>query len=110
MRRDHTEVLGWEEQVAQAIEQIMLIYPEGEHLRGDYFDGVHAIHYVDAVITPGQRVRFTTAEAPGAPAFRLTYSRLPGERVAIMFEMRAPGESTYRMIAEGFAHREASAR
>ena len=110
LRRDHTEVLGSEEKVAQAIEQIMLIYPEGEHLRGDYFDGVHAIHYVDAVITPGQRVRFTTAEAPGAPAFRPTYSRLPGERVAIMFEMRAPGESTYRTIAEGSAHREASAR
>lgn len=110
LRRDHTEVLGSGGKVAQVIEQIMLIYPEGGHLRGDYFDGKHAIHYADAVITPGQSVRFTTAEAPGAPAFKLTYSRLPGERIAVMFEMRAPGESTYRTIAEGSAHREARTR
>ena len=110
LRRDHTEVLGSKSQVAQAIEQIMLVYPDGEHLHADYFDGVHAIHYLDAVITPGERVRFETAETPGASAFRLTYSRLPADRVSILFEMRTPGETTYRTVAEGTAHRNARAR
>lgn len=106
LRRDHTQVLGASGEVAQAIEQIMLVYPEGDHLRGDYFDGVHAIHYADAVVVPGESVRFATAKAPGAPAFRLTYGRLPRDRVSILFEMRAPGDTAYRTIAQGAAHRE----
>jgi hypothetical protein len=106
LRRDHTDVVGPDGAVVQSFDQIMLIYPDAGHLHGDYFDGAHVIHYVDAVIEPEHSVRFTTAPAVGAPAFRLTYEKEADGRLRILFEMQAPGQSGFQTLAEGMARRQ----
>ncbi len=106
LRRDHTEVVSARGAPVQSVDQIMLIYPEGGHLRGDYFDGTHAIHYQDAQVEPGRSVRFTTSTIAGTPAFRLTYTLLTPERLSIRFELQPPGQGEFRTIAEGTAQKE----
>jgi hypothetical protein len=85
----------------------MMIYPENGHVHGDYFDGTHAIHYLDAVTTQRGTVVFVTATTPDMPAFRLTYTLTAPARISIRFEMRAPGTGSFHVIAEGTAHRAA---
>ena len=103
LRRDHTEVVSARGAPVQSVDQIMLIYPEDRHLRGDYFDGTHAIHYQDAQVEPGRSVRFITSTIAGGPAFRFTYALLTPDRLSVRFEMQAPGQSEFHTIAEGTA-------
>ncbi len=106
LRRDHTEVISGRGAPVQSVDQIMLIYPENGHLRGDYFDGTHVIHYQDAQFEPGRSVRFNTSTIAGAPAFRLTYALLSPDRLSVRFEMQPPGQGEFHTIAEGTARRE----
>lgn len=105
LRRDHTELVSTQGVAMQSIDQIMLIYPEDGHLRGDYFDGTHAIHYQDAQIEPGRSVRFATRPSSGMPMFRLTYVRLSSDRLSVRFEMQPIGQSEFRTVAEGIARK-----
>jgi hypothetical protein len=105
LRRDTTEILDPAGKFVQSFEQIMMIYPENGHVHGDYFDGTHVIHYVDAVVAPPGTVSFVSAAAPDAPAFRLTYTQTGATHIGIRFEMRPPGTSAFHLIAQGTAHR-----
>jgi hypothetical protein len=101
LRRDHTPLKGPDGKRAGGLDQVMLIYPEGGMLKADYSDGSHVIHYVSADVTPGRSVVFRTAAQPGAPSFRLTYEAAPGDRLAVKFEMAAPGATAFQPVAEG---------
>lgn len=103
LRRDRSEVFDIGGRAPQTVEQIMLIYPEAGHLRADYFDGAHAIHYTDAAIIPGRSVQFTTTGAKGSSAFRLTYELTSARRVTVRFEMQPPGQPSFSTVAEGTA-------
>lgn len=101
LRRDRTDMLDNTGRVFRSFEQVMLIYPESGHVRADYFDGTHVIHYADAITEPGRSVRFVTpAGAPG-PAFSLTYRITTSARLATRFEMAAPGQHDMHIVAEG---------
>ena len=101
LRRDHTRLKGPDGKRAGGMDQVMLIYPEGGTLRADYSDGAHVIHYVAAEVTPGRAVTFRSAPQPGAPSFRLTYALTPPDELSVRFEMAAPGETTFKPVADG---------
>lgn len=101
LRRDHTSLTGPDGKRAGGMDQVMLIYPEAGALKADYSDGSHVIHYTSAEVTPGRSVVFRSAPQPGAPSFRLTYTAMPSDVLAVKFEMAAPGATTFKPVAEG---------
>ena len=105
LRRDRTDLFSTDGKPRTSFEQVMLIYPEGGALHGDYFDGTHAIHYLSATVEPGKSVTFNTAATPGPPRFRLTYTAKGADRLAVKFEMAPPGSVEFQIIASGEAER-----
>lgn len=101
LRRDHTSLKGTDGKRIGALDQVMLIYPEGGGLKADYSDGGHVIHYASAEVTPGRLVVFRSAPQPGAPSFRLTYAAAPEDMLTVKFEMAAPGGADFKPMAEG---------
>jgi hypothetical protein len=106
LRRDRTDLFSSDGKPLQSFEQVMLIYPEGGALHGDYFDGTHVIHYVSATVDPGKSVTFLTAATPGPPRFRLTYTARGPDGFNVKFEMAPPGASDFTVIASGDAKRD----
>lgn len=101
LRRDHTALKGPDGKRAGAMDQVMLIYPEDGGLKADYSDGSRVIHYASAEVTPGRSVVFRSAPQPDAPTFRLTYAAEAGDKLAVKFEMAAPGGADFKPVAEG---------
>ena len=100
LRRDHTELSGAAGRKT-GFDQIMMIYPEGGTLHGDYPDGTHVIHYASATMVAGKSVVFASAPAARAPAFRLAYTLAAPSVLEVSFAMAPPGSSTFRPIATG---------
>ena len=101
LRRDHTELFGREGQKLGGFDQIMMIYPEGGTLHGDYADGTHVIHYVSAAVVPGKAVTFTSAASVKAPTFKLAYTLGSPAALNVSFSMAPPGTTVFRAIATG---------
>ncbi len=105
LRNDHHEVVDTASgKTTASFDQVMPIYAEGGTLRGDYFDGTHIIHYTHAIVAPGASVQFLTA-TDANPAYRLTYTKISDEVVAIRFEVAAPGSSDFHVIADARVQR-----
>ncbi len=65
--------------------------PAGGRILAIYFDNEgHIIHYVAESDGPGRLVLVSEPRAP-SPGFRLTYTRLEDDAVAITFEIAPPG-------------------
>ncbi len=101
LRQDHNDVTDKAGKPVESFDQIMLIYPDGGTLHADYLDGAHTIHYVTADVQPGRSVRFETAPAAKAPAFRLTYAKSSADGLDITFEMQPPGAPAWIAVAKG---------
>ena len=104
LRNDHHEVVDAGGKVTASFDQVMPIYAEGGTLRGDYFDGAHVIHYTHALVQPGASVQFLT-DPDAKPVYRLTYSKVSDNVVAILFEVAAPGSSDFHVIADARVQR-----
>jgi hypothetical protein len=103
-RHDHTDLFDAAGKPTGGFDQLMTVYAEGGAIHGDYFDGSHVIHYVQAEIKPGRQVVFTSASGAG-PTFRLTYERKAPDSLEISFAMAPPGQATFNPIATGTVHR-----
>jgi hypothetical protein len=101
LRKDTTELFSDSGKPASSFDQIMMIYPEAGTIHGDYSDGTHVIHYVNADVAPGHSVTFVSAIRAGAPTFRLRYELTNPTTLAVKFEMAPPGSTTFRPIATG---------
>ena len=79
-------------------------------MRATYFDSEkHAIHYTAQSVVPGKSVQFVSVQAPGAPAFRLTYSKTSNDEMIVKFELAPPGKpDSFTTYAEGVARRKGS--
>ena len=108
LRRDHTDLFDQRGNAAGGFDQIMMIYPEAGSVHADYSDGSHVIHYVSAAVTPGQSVVFTSAAQPGEPVFKLSYTRDGADKLGVSFAIAPPGQSDFRAIATGTAHKVAN--
>ena len=103
-RRDHTALYDAAGKPAGGFDQLMLVYADAGAIHADYFDGTHVIHYVQAEITPGKSVVFTTMPG-GGPTFRLTYELKAPDSLDISFAMAPPGQTAFNPIATGTVHR-----
>jgi len=104
LRRDHVALFDKAGKPAGTFEILMTIYADAGAVRADYFDGDHIINYTSAAIVPGKSVTFTSAAAPGAPTFRLIYTKV-GQDLVISFAMAPPGQASFHPIADGTLHR-----
>jgi hypothetical protein len=105
LRRDHTDLFDAAGKPAGAMDQIMMIYPEGGTLRADYSDGTHVIHYLAAIVKPGESVEFTSAARPDTPTFRLAYHLTAPTTLEVTFSMAQPGGADFQPIATGVLNR-----
>jgi len=101
LRRDHTNLFDRAGHATGGFDQLMTIYAEDGTIRADYFDPDHVIHYITATVMPGRSVVFATASAPGAPSFRLSYTRRTPATLAISFAMAPPPGNSFHDIATG---------
>lgn len=105
LRRDHTDLFDKAGRPVGSFEQVMMIYPEHGTIHADYSDGRHVIHYVNAEVTAGHGVMFTSAAQATGPTFRLSYTLADPTTLAIAFEMAPPGSSAFHPIATGSLER-----
>ena len=101
LRRDHTELSDARGAASGGFDQLMTIWPEDGAVRADYADGTHIIHYTRAEVSPGRSVTFSSAAAPGAPVFRLSYAVAAPGALSVTFGMVPPGSATFQPIATG---------
>ncbi len=101
LRRDHTDLFNSAGKSAGSLDQIMMIYSEGDTLHADYSDGQHVIHYDRADIEPGQAVTFTSSVQPRTPSFRLSFRLTPPGSLSVSFAMAPPATTSFRSVAEG---------
>lgn len=100
LRRDHVDLFDKTGKPAGGFDILMTIYGAGGAIHADYFDGTHIIHYISAKVSPGRSVVFDTNAEPGAPSFRLSYTR-DQNRLAVSFAMAPPGQTAFHPIADG---------
>ncbi len=89
-----------------SINMLMVIYPDRNGLRADFFDSdYHVIHYAASDLQSGKSVVFTSEGAVEAPAFRLTYEKRV-ENLFVRFEIAPPGaQRSFKTYAEGMMNR-----
>jgi len=103
-RHDHTDLYDATGKPTGGFDQLMLVYADAGAIHADYFDGTHVIHYVQAEITPGKSVVFTSAPGAG-PTFRLTYVLKAPDSLDVAFAMAPPGQTAFNPIATGTVHK-----
>ena len=70
-------------------DDVMIIYPENDRVRADYWDSEgHIIHYTVTIASDGSAV-FVSDVIPKSPRFRLTYTRI-GSGANGKFEVASP--------------------
>jgi hypothetical protein len=73
-------------------DDLMVIAPDGDTVRADYFDSEgHIIRYTVRPVGPGEVV-FTSEVKPNEPRYRLSYKSNGDASVAGQFEVAPPGE------------------
>ena len=109
LRRDHTELSGPDGRKTGGFDQIMMIYQEGGALHADYADPAHIIHYTSAIVAPGRSVVFASAQAAGAPTFRLSYDLAAPDTLAVSSSMAPPASTAFHPLATGQLNRDGRA-
>jgi hypothetical protein len=109
VRRNHAELPAGNGRPAGVHEDLMVIYKseDGKSAKAIYFDNEgHVINYVVAFSPDKQTLTFTSAAAPSAPRFRLTYQKQSEDRVGIKFEIAPPGKTQeFKVYLEGKARK-----
>ena len=90
---------------ASTHEDLMVLYSESGRIRADYYDSEdHVIRY-EVTAAPGS-VIFLSDAAPSQPRYRLTYTALGPNRLAIKFEIAPPGKpDSFGVYIEAMARR-----
>lgn len=105
LRKDHTDLFDKAGKPSGGFDQIMMVYPDAQGVRGEYSDGQHLIHYGSAKVEAGKSVEFTSVAQPGAPTFRLRYDVEGPDALKVTFGMIPPGQTAFQPIAVGELHR-----
>lgn len=100
LRRDHTNLFDTAGKPSGGFDQIMMIYPEGGAVHGDYFDGQHTIRYNHVDIAP-DTATFTSIRLPGQPVYKLVYHLTDPKTLSVAFSILPPGASDFQPIATG---------
>lgn len=95
-------------------EDLMVIYPArgAKQFRASYFDSEgHVIHYGVSPLPGDKGLVFLSESAAAGPRFRLTYTKLAGDKVSTSFEIALPGHpEQFRMYLQGIVKRKETAQ
>jgi hypothetical protein len=112
VRRNHAELPAGNGRPAGVHEDLMVIYKseDGKSAKAIYFDNEgHVINYAVTFSPDKQTLTVTSAAAPSAPRFRLTYQREAEDRVGIKLEIAPPGKpDEFKTYLEGKARKKAA--
>ncbi|HLG99251.1 MAG TPA: hypothetical protein VKX49_23270 [Bryobacteraceae bacterium] len=87
VRKNRADYPASKDRPAFSHTDLMIVYKEDSKLRAIYFDTEdHVIHYDVTPAADGKSVRFLSGN------YRLTYTQTATDRVAIRFEVAAPGK------------------
>jgi hypothetical protein len=110
VRRNRAEIPAAQGRPASSHEDLMVIYQGegGGSKRAIYFDNEgHVINYVATVSEDQQTFTFLSDATPGAPRFRLSYTKEKNDAVQIKFEIAPPGKPDgFKTYLEGKARRQ----
>ncbi|MGI9104486.1 MAG: hypothetical protein ACR2IF_18745 [Terriglobales bacterium] len=88
-RHSYAEYPASKDKPAYRHDDLMVIYPAGQHTRADYWDNEgHIIHYY-VEFSPAKLVFLSDAAQPG-PRFRLTYQKTGEDALKLTFEVAPP--------------------
>lgn len=111
VRRSHSEYPAAPNRPAFAHDDLMVIYADEKELfHADYHDNEgHVIRYMIEFSGDGNTCTFVSEPSIGRPRFRLTYSKVKEDQVAIKFEI-APADhpNSFQEYVGGTAKREPS--
>jgi hypothetical protein len=112
VRRNQASLPAVNGRPAGTHEDLMVIYrtADGKHVKASYYDNEgHAIRYTVSALSDQKRIVFLSDAEPGAPKFRLTYTKVSDDNVSVKFEIGAPGEgSEFKTYVEGTVRRAAT--
>jgi hypothetical protein len=87
---------------------LMIIHTNGT-LPADayYWDNEgHQIHYLATISNNSDTLRFTSDRVPGAPCYRLSYTKLGGDSLRVGFEAASPAKpDLFQPYLSGIIHR-----
>ena len=108
VRRSFAQYPATKDRPAFRHDDLMVIYGAPEP-RAVFFDSEgHVIHY--RIQAGGDSIVFTSDPEPSAPRFRLTYSKIAGDRLRLKFEIAPPGKpDSFSPYIEATAKRVGSA-
>ncbi|MBI3665948.1 MAG: hypothetical protein HY236_06945 [Acidobacteria bacterium] len=102
VRRNRSDYPAAKDRPAYSHEDLMIVYPDpgGNSMRAVYFDNEGQVIHYTAQFSPDQKtLTFLSDVAPGAPRFRLTYTKSGGATLGLKFDIAPPGKpdsfSTY---------------
>jgi hypothetical protein len=91
VRHNYAEYPATKDKPAYRHDDLMVIYPDGEKTRADYWDNEsHVIHY--GVEVSVGKVVFLSDEAQPGPRYRLTYVKTGADTLKLTFEIAPPGD------------------
>lgn len=89
-------------------EDLMTIYPapDGLHAEAMYYDNEgHVIHYAATWASDGRSLVMLSFPEDGAPRYRLTWRFVGFDRLALTFDVAAPGTVEFSSYAAGLLQR-----
>jgi hypothetical protein len=111
VRRNVNEIATGPGRPPTVHEDLMVVYPaeKGQPLRAMYFDNEgHVIAYKVHPSEDRKSLTFLSDPSPGAPRFRLTYTKKSEDQVAITFAFAPPGKpDDFKTYIEASARRKA---
>jgi hypothetical protein len=114
VRRNTAELPAAKGRPASKHDDLMIIYrePGGQTVRASYFDNEgHVIQYAVRSLPDKKGLVFVSNPEPSRPRFRLTYTRVERERVAVKFEIAPPGKADeFKTYLEGTVRRQQSGK
>lgn len=93
VRTNYSDFPATQERPAFSHNDLMIIYQDAGGARAVYFDNEgHVIHYAAAFSSDLKTLTFIGDIKPSEPRFRMIYSREPGDRLKLRFEIARPGK------------------
>jgi len=112
VRKNHAEYPATKERPAYAHDDLMIVYVDlgTKRLCGFYTDNEgHVINYAISISSDRKSVVFLSEAQAASPRYRLTYTVMQPDKMAITLEVAAPGKpDQFQKIVEGRVRKSSS--
>src|SRR4051812_46767530 len=106
IRRNHADLPAGGARPGGAHDDLMVIYPAAgaaNQSRAMYFDDEgHVIDYSGGWSADGATLTLTSKASPGAPQYRLLYTKIDGDKFTVSFEIAPPNQpNSFKQYVSG---------